>query len=289
MNNIKVRQDLPENLRLLAAQRVAYARAKKMFSIQIVCTVAFALIFNFIRLIPTEKIAIFLPYILTSSSVIAIADVLFFIKVISKMRTNAAKVQELFDCAVFGITWNSINSGATPDKNFVHENFKRYVKNHEKPIDNWYDIPLEGLSQEEAILLCQETNLWYDGNLREAFKKLSIKILLTMIGVSVLLGLITNIGFQLMVAYIVAPLIPAILLTLKIYQENEKSISAINELKSEVLALKKSTDIPTTAMLRQVQDKIFCSRKDSALVPDWFYVRKRGGLEEGMKVNASGY
>jgi len=39
-------------------------------------------------------------------------------------------------------------------------------------------------------------------------------------------------------------------------------------------------------MLRQIQDKIYCSRKDSALIPDWYYNKKREKLEEDMKLNA---
>lgn len=287
MNNIKELQDKSENLKLLAAQRVAYARAKNIFGIQVIATVAFAVLFNFVRLFPKEKIINYLPYIITISVVVAIIDLLFFTKFISKMRTSAAKVQEMFDCEIYQLPWNSINCGSKPDKNFIQENNKRYVADPEKPIENWYDIPLEDLPREKAILLCQETNLWYDSKLRESFKNTAFYALLGMAGLSILIGLITKLPFGLLVLYVVAPLLPAIVITIKIYQENEKSINASVELKKQVAALRQTTTNPTIEQIRQIQDKIFCSRKDSALVPEWFYARKRSQLEEGMKTNAS--
>lgn len=287
MNNIKELQDKPENLKLLAAQRVAYARAKTIFGIQLIATVAFAVLFNFVRLTPKEKIAGCLPYIIVISVLVAIIDLFFFIKFISKMRTNAAKIQEMFDCAIYQLAWNSFNCGSKPDKNFIHENYKRYVADPDKPIQNWYDIPIEELPRENAILLCQETNLWYDSNLRDGFKKLALYALYGMIGLSILIGLITKLPLGLLILYVVAPLLPAIVLTIKIYQENEKSIGASEELKSQVASLQQVTSNPTIEQLRQIQDKIFCSRKDSSLVPEWFYLRKRPQLEEGMKINAS--
>ena len=286
MNSIKSNQDLPENLKLLAAQRAAYERAKHIFTIQIVLTVVFAVLFNFIRLIPKEKINGCLPYIISFSILATLIDLLYFTKFISKMKTNAAKVQEQFDCNVYQLPWNKYNCGGKPDKNFIHENYQRYIADPKRPIENWYDIDLTGLSQEKAILLCQETNLWYDANLREKFKNFALIVLGILIGISFLAGLIMKLEVGLLMLYVVAPLLPAIVLTIKIYLENEKSINASNDLKKEVLNLKQSTDNPTIEQLRQIQDKIFCSRKDSALVPEQFYIKKRSKLETGMKVNA---
>ena len=86
---------------------------------------------------------------------------------------------------------------------------------------------------------------------------------------------------------VIAPLLPAIVLVIKIYQENDKSIKTSSELRKAVLSLKQSNNSISMDDLRRIQDKIFCNRKDSALVPEWFYRKKRSKLEEGMKVNAS--
>jgi hypothetical protein len=287
MNNIKIAQDKPENLRLMAAQRVAYQKAKKSFGKQIIFTVIFAVIFNFIRLIPKDKIETFLPYIVLFSVTITLADVLYFLGRISKLRTNGAKIQEEFDCNVYELPWNKINSGNKVDKTFINNQIKDYKPNPKSPIENWYDIDLTGLSQERAILLCQETNLWYDANLRTRFMKHIRYVLAGLITTSVLIGIFSNLPLGLFILYLVAPLLPAIVLTIKIYKENEKAVSLSEELKKEVLFLKDLPQQPLKDQLRQIQDKIFCNRKDGPLVPEQFYQKERPGLEEGMKTNAS--
>lgn len=159
MNNIKTLQDTPENLKLMAAQRVAYQRAKDSFAKQIILTMAFAVLFNFIRLIPKDKIESFLPYIVLFSVTVSLVEVLYFLGRISMLRTNGAKIQEEFDCNVYEMRWNKVNSGSKVGKAFINDQVKRYKFNPKSPIENWYDIDLSGLSQERAILLCQETNL----------------------------------------------------------------------------------------------------------------------------------
>jgi hypothetical protein len=170
MNTIKERQDMPEHLKLQAAQRVVYERAKNIFGVQVLLTVVFAVMLNFIRLFPKEFIVDVLPFIISFSVCVSIVNLLVFIKYISKTRTNGAKIQEEFDCSVYQMTWNKYNSGSKANKNLIHESFKAYLPDPERPIENWYDIDLKGLNQEEAILACQETNLWYDSNLRGKFK-----------------------------------------------------------------------------------------------------------------------
>lgn len=281
MNDIKELQDKPENLKLLAAQRVAYERAKYVFGLQVLFTVVFAVGLNFIRLLPKDVITDFSPYILSLSFIVSIVDLLIFSKFISSMRTKAAKVQELFDCSVYGMGWNVYNSGAKPDMNFIHENFKRYIPDPSRKIENWYDINLEGLSKESAILLCQETNLWYDGQLRQKFKNMALYCLIGLVVISFTISLVTKQDAGMIMMYLLAPLLPAIVLTVKIYQENEKSITASSELKGAVKALRGSQIQPTMDELRKIQDKIFCSRKDSSLVPEWFYRKKEPTLKKG--------
>lgn len=112
-------------------------------------------------------------------------------------------------------------------------------------------------------------------------------VLAGLITASVLAGMLSGLTMGLFILYLVAPLLPAIVLTIKIYKENEKAVSLSEELKKEVLVLKELPQNPSKEQLRQIQDKIFCNRKDGPLVPEQFYRKERLGLEEGMKINAS--
>jgi len=287
VNSIKELQNRPENLKLLAAQRVAYEHAKRIFGWQVLLTVGFAIVFNFIRLLPKDSILNLLPYIISFAVIATLLDLLVFVKYISKLRTNGAKVQEEFDCAVYKMVWNSYNCGAKADKTFIHDMYRSYNPDTRRPIEDWYDINLEGLTQQNAILLCQETNLWYDSNLREKFKNIALYVLFGVAATSFIISIVMKQDIGMIMIQVIAPLLPAIVLTIKIYQENDKSIKAANELTRAVSSLKQSTTNPSMEDLRKIQDKIFCSRKDGSLVPEWFYRINRPRLEEGMKVHTS--
>ncbi len=46
-------------------------------------------------------------------------------------------------------------------------------------------------------------------------------------------------------------------------------------------------NFPSIERLRAVQDKIYCHKKNSPLIPDFFYNNKRENLEKEMHENAS--
>lgn len=287
MNEIKRLQDDPANLKYLKAQRVLYASAKQIFGVQIFITVILSVVFSFLKLIPKEKVEFDLnAYVALASVLIGFADVLFFNTYISILRTNGAKTQELFDCNLFGLPWNSANSGSKPDKDIVEEYAEKYIPDPKAPLENWYDINLEGLSHARAVLLCQETNLFYDGKLRDHFKSANIITCLLVFVLSFITSLIVDIKISEYIKTVLLPVFPIMILTLKITLENRKSLTSSTELKKFVLQMKARQEEPSQTELRQVQDKIFCSRKDSSLVPEWYYKWRRNRLEKAMQANA---
>ncbi|RFM31937.1 S-4TM family putative pore-forming effector [Chitinophaga silvisoli] len=286
MNNIKQQQNLPDNIRLLEAQRFLYSRAKMIFTIQIVLTVFVVIALNWMKLIKKEELPFNAAYISLISLAITLFDLLLFGGLISNLRTNAAKIQEQFDCNVYNMPWNKINSGNKAERHIIAKNAKKYISDPESPLENWYDIKIDNLPQDMAILRCQETNLFYDSELRERFKRSSLYCCILLFAIELLIGFNNNVTVQAFISNIVAPLLPAIALTIKIVLDNMKSIKASVELKKQVDAIEANKGVLTMENLRQIQDKIYCSRRDSALVPDWFYNLKRKELEEAMKDNA---
>lgn len=272
---------------LLAAQRQLYIKAKNIFALQIILTVLTVIVVNFLKLIPEEYIPFDTAWFALPAVLIAIADLAVFNGLISDMRTTAAKIQELFDCKVYGLLWNKFTAGSQPEKADIKNSADQYKPIAGLPLKDWYDIDLEGLSQEQAIILCQEINLYYDGQLRENFKQQSIWGLAVLAILTLLISFAKGLTVLGLFKDLIAPLLPAIILTIKIFIENAKSIKASSELKKTVNAIRQSDAIPTFDQLRQIQDKIYCSRKDSALVPEWFYNKKRTGLEQDMKATAA--
>ena len=288
MNDIKTNQKLPQNMLLLKAQRVIYANAKKIYRWQLTITIIVVVILNFVKLIQKDITDIDLtPYIALVSVSITLIDLLFLSGYLSKFKTNGAKVQELFDCRVYNMGWNETNSGDTPENWVIEEAEKKYVHNPKAPLTNWYHIDLDGLNHEEAILRCQETNLEYDRKLRYHFKNDCIIICLVVVVSSFIIATIVNASLQGYLTNFIAPTLPLIVILIKLILDNQKAVKSLEEVRKAARKLRNAGDIPSMNQLRQVQDKLYCSRKDSTLIPENYYQYRRPKLEQSTKSNVA--
>ena len=288
MNDIKINQELPQNMLLLKAQRVIYANAKKIYRWQLTFTIVVVVILNFVKLTQNTVTNIDLtPYIALVSVSITLIDLLFLSGYLSKFKTNGAKVQELFDCHVYNMEWNETNSGDKPENWVVEEAEKRYVHNHKAPLTNWYHIELDSLNQEEAILRCQETNLEYDRKLRYHFKNDCIIICLVVVVISFIIATIMNTSLQGYLNNFVAPTLPLIVILIKLILDNQKAVKSLEEVRKAARKLRNAGGIPSMNQLRQVQDNLYCSRKDCTLIPENYYHYRRTKLEQSTKSNVA--
>lgn len=288
MNNIKLNQELPQNMQLLKAQRVVYATAKKIYRLQLTITIGIVVILNFVKLIPKDFIKIELtPYIALISVTITLIDLLFLSDYLSKFKTNGAKVQELFDCNVYNMEWNETNSGDKPENWVIEEAQKKYIDNPKAPLMNWYHIDLNDLSQEDAILRCQETNLEYDRKLRYHFKNDCIIMCLFIVLSSFSVATAVNASLQGYLTNFIAPSLPLIVILIKLILENHKAVKSLEEVRKAAKKLSNAGSTPLMKQLRQVQDKLYCSRKDSVLIPENYYQYRRPNLEQSTKSNVA--
>lgn len=288
MNTIKVNQELPQNIQLLKAQRVIYANAKKIYRWQLTTTIAIVIILNFLKLFQQDITKIDLtPYIALVSVTITLVDLLFLTGYLSKYKTNGAKAQELFDCHIYNMDWNETNTGDKPENWVIEEAEKKYVYNPKAQLTNWYHIDLDGLSHEEAILRCQETNLEYDRKLRYHFKNdCTIVCLFVVIG-SFIIATFVNASLQGYLTNFIAPSLPLIVILIKLILDNHKAVKSLEEVRNAARKLRNGGIKPSMYHLRQVQDKLYCSRKDSVLIPENYYQYRRSKLEESTKSNVA--
>jgi hypothetical protein len=288
MNEIKINQELPQNIQLLKAQRVIYANAKKIYRWQLTFTIVVVVLLNFVKLTQKSFTNIDLtPYIALVSVLITLIDLLFLSGYLSKFKTNGAKVQELFDCHVYKMEWNETNSGDKPENWVIEEAEKMYVYNPQAPLTNWYHIDLNGLNQEEAILRCQETNLEYDRKLRYHFKNDCIIISVVVVVISFIIATIINASLQSYLTNFVVPTLPLLVILIKLILDNQKAVKSLEEVRKAARKLRNAGSIPSMNQLRQVQDKLYCSRKDSTLIPENYYHYRRTKLEQSTKSNVA--
>jgi hypothetical protein len=87
------------------------------------------------------------------------------------MKEDAAKIQEKFDTDVFGLPWDSINVGSKPDTGLIFNKSKKFIKknpNYTGFVD-WYTIKAASFRYPEAIVFCQQQNLYWDSSLRKRY------------------------------------------------------------------------------------------------------------------------
>ncbi len=288
MNNIKVNQEKPENLKLLKSQRVIYYQAKNIYKWQLSLTIIVVIFLNFIKIFQkdlfNEDIT---AYITIVSVTITLLDLLFFSSLLSKMKTNAAKIQELFDCSIYGLDWNITNSGEKPDNWSIDEALNKYVENPKAPVTNWYHIDLNGLSQKEAILRCQQTNLEYDRKLRFLFKNDCIILASIIVVLSFIIATFMDASLKGYLTHFISPSLPLIVILIKIIIDNQKAVKALEEVRNVANKISSDKSKLTMQNLRQLQDKLFFSRKDSVLIPENYYLLRRSNLEKSTASNFS--
>ena len=288
MNNIKVNQEKDENIKLLKSQRVIYAQAKNIYKWQLTFTIVVVILLNFLKIFQKDLFAFDITgYIAITSITITLVDLLFLSSLLSKKKTNGAKIQELFDCNIYGLEWNSTNSGEKPDNWTIEEALEKYVENPKAPVTNWYHINLDGLTQEQAILRCQQTNLEYDRKLRFLFKNDCTILAVIIVIFSFVVATFIDASIKGYLTNFLAPSLPLIVILLKIILDNQKAVKSLEDVRSAAKKIGSDENKLTLQNLRQVQDKLFCSRKDSVLIPDNYYILRRNNLEKSTESNLS--
>jgi hypothetical protein len=288
MNNILTNQNKPENILKLAAQRQLYKKAKKYFIIQIFITVPVTIILSFLKMIPSGYLGFNIVAVAAFfGAFITIADILIGHFVVSNYKCKAAKVQEEFDCDVYEMNWDKISVGKKVPREIINEFGRIYKDIPGLPLVDWYPVEIVGMSKEKAIFVCQKTNLYYDKSLRNKYVWTIGSTGLLILGIIVTSSLVGNPSFGDFMTQVFAPFLPILILSLKIIIEHFKSVKALGELNATVSSLSDSFNDPSMKNLRLVQTRIYVSRKDSPLVPDFFYNKKRKKLENNMHINAA--
>jgi hypothetical protein len=284
-NDISVRQNQPEMIRYLAAQRQLYSEEKRWMMIWYALVTAIALAAT--GFLPaTDK---FLHPV--TVLVVILAGLEFVVlPFIGHKQVVAAGIQELFDCEVLQLEWNEVLVDK-PDPYQIDgavDRFNRRPKCEEAygKLSDWYlgftpDTPLM-----QARLICQKMNLVWDQDVRREWKMW----LYVGLGAVVILSVLLGAFFQWTVTtYATGPfllLIPLALSALKAALKQNSVHIRLDQLNRQCEYLLRDAthiDADETAIhqqSRQLQDEIYRHRITDTTVPDFIYeqVRKRREL-----------
>ena len=274
MNQITAIQNTEKQLERLAAQRELYSSAKRLYFWQLAGNLLIPLSFTTISLFYTSLSFYSALYGLC----FYLFDSLIFEPTISKRKTKAAKIQELFDCDVLEIDKSDFKtvSDITVEEVLTHYDAHKKIETNIEKIKDWYPKEVAELDISVARLICQRMNYCWDSRLRVSYSnllKVVNVVLIVIVIVSVSVGHST--GDQTLL--IASGLLPFFRFSIKQYQENKDSSEKLTKLnayfdKLWAKILKNEIDkdeLDETA--RRIQDEIYDNRIKNPLIPDLFY------------------
>jgi hypothetical protein len=299
MNNIPAEQNDASNIKCLVAQRVLYSKAKHLVALQLILSVpvmilvvsATALYKKYNNIAAPCDISWIAP---AYAVILTIVDLLFLVPCIVTLKTKAAKVQELFDCHVLGISWKRIVANAEPEPEEINALSVKYLKiNDPVSLRDWYySGPIKAL-EHVARIICQRSNVRWDCRLRSKYSWGIFSIAVIMLIMLLVIGLVNGWSIRFFVSGILAPMLPLFLFWIRQHQENKTAIEKLNIIKEELdhlwaKALRKDNICDDwEALSRNIQDGIFLNRKSNPLIFDWFYKIFRSQYEEDMNYSVT--
>ncbi len=274
--SIQERQNQPDSLAKLAAQRSLYQRVKSSRIISLLLTSAVALLGLAASLLDDQHLARFVPLVVIMMWAL---DQEVLKRTQGALKTEAATIQEDFDCFVLDLPWPAHKLMRRPTFDRIKQlagpgGGKPTTTNDLK---NWYNptaIPNHPIL---AKLHCQRMNCWWDLTLRrEWIKFLNVSlaiIVFTLLSLAVATG-ITVAKFVAMGA----SMIRVIAWVRDECNGQTETIRRIDGLYQYMSDLPEKESI-SPGVFRSIQDEIFEYRRSNPPVPDWFYRLKQNDQE----------
>lgn len=281
MSDIPERQNKPEALQYLAAQRQLYNEDKRLTLIWYIVTVGIAIL-------GTGALAIFASYAASITwifLVITLAE-LFFLPCIRNQRVKAAGIQELFDCQVFNLEWNDALADRpdSKDKELAVEKFNKRKDRDQawEDLRNWYQSPaIRTANMTEARLICQRENIvWDAGQRRQLFNWLAAATGL-LVTILVLVGALYHLQIEQLLSGPILLVIPLLVALLRYASEHRTAAERLGRLQTVVDKTVKDARLPDadvvqiTQRTRNVQNEIYRHRRDYVPVPNWIFEKFR--------------
>ena len=272
--SIVQRQELQENIELLAAQRNLYSRAKNIIGIQMMLSVPIAICAAIVTIFKPE----YKGYIALWGILVVVFDLFVFTPWVKKLRDNAARVQELFDTKVLGLGWNEISVGKKPEYEMIHEEALKHGMADEQiaSLRNWYPVVIEKVTETFGIIISQRSNVWWDARMRRKYT-LSIRIALVVIALGLIAyGLYEKKDMFEFLAYIIAPLASTYVFGYRQMMEHGDAADRLDKLReiSEKIWASALAGEDANALkmkCRTLQDQIFEHRKKNPPIFDFLF------------------
>ena len=277
-NDIVSRQNERTFLNRLAAQRHLYSKTKTLSAwIFVLCIIVPVLLAIAKVVWPIRTV---LPKIIVVYSVAATLMRKLLKNWAMHQKVLAARIQQLFDCELFGLPWNKALCGAKPQPEEIHKQLKGANLAN---LENWYSEKVAELPKSVGSIVCMRTNVVYDHSLRSAYSKLCVGLTALALLAVFVMGAMNNTGIWDAFLFGIVPLMPLISWGIDMYQEHSANQRALCNLETLIDSGLEEANVKhqvSEGTLNEIQNFMFLHRKTSYLIPDYFYKLLRGKQEE---------
>ena len=271
---IQEKQNLPESIAKLAAQRNLYRSAKLMRNVDILLALGSVLLSVLGVIINVDELSHVVNFV--------IAVTWFVSQCIIKdhelrLKTEAATIQEDFDCTVLDLPWSEHKNIRRPTSDRIRqlESIEK-TRQETNRLTDWYPPKAIPNDPTLATLHCQKLNCWWDAVLREKWNTTLKWSFGTIFVVGV--GLAVQSGIT--VARLTLLAVSALRVLAWVFGEIKAQNSTIRRTKSlhdtvtttyEAASNFSSRRTVCLSDLRNIQNEILDHRRSNPPVPDWFY------------------
>ncbi|EME68724.1 hypothetical protein H261_16897 [Paramagnetospirillum caucaseum] len=287
--SIVQKQEIPENVELLAAQRNLYSRAKNIIGFQMLLSIPIAICAAITTIVKPE----FKGYVAIWGILVVVFDLFVFTPWVKRLRDSAARIQELFDINVLGLDWNEISVGKKPEREMIHEEAERHGLSDEDTsgLREWYPVVIDSVPEIFGIIISQRSNVWWDARMR---RKYTFSVRVFMAGIAFVLigyGLYEKKDMFEFLAYVFAPLASTYVFGYRQMTEHGDAADRLDKLKelSEKIwadAVAGGDAGAVKLKCRTLQDQIFDHRKKNPPIFDFLFRWFRGKHEALMNKTA---
>lgn len=275
-------------LNKLIAQRVTYSKAKKIRMISAVGIIFLLFIeaLNFISL-PFVKSECSLKVSIVATILIVIISGLA--KWSDSIQERAAKIQQDFDCKLFGIQHNPYI--LDDDINSIVTDAEKKDPSIREQVRNWYTDEINRYSYPYSALACQQQNIGWNRNLSKKYLRLLKYVFFLSLLVIIALSFIfirdwkeydlnEYWNFVNIVFLLIKPIVSEIFSITTQVRKKTEFLEQENPIFSDINNndLNRIPDI-----LYRIQNKIFEFRKNHKPIPDMFYRYHRWGEETNSR------
>lgn len=201
------------------------------------------------------------------------------------LHSRAALIQEVFDTTVLVLPWNKVAAGERLIHEYITGAARRFTtqKGDKDQLKNWYP-DVSRLPLPLARLVCQRTNIVWDGQLRQRYSTIILVFTLGLVAATFVYALLTG---STILDYLLTflPAMPMVVLGAEIVKGQRAAVTRLDELQELVHGFWKEAlsgrlmDEDCVVRSRALQDQILISRKHNPLVPEIIYRRLRDSYE----------